>query len=141
MQFALRALVARVHRAAVDVHSLRILVRCSLFVHLSRMTRDPCRPFFCASWPVCVHTGIVQLSSFAGLPDALTVEDLGHSVRCTGCGRQGGASAHPHHRLWIAHLRQTGQRHRLPYWTSFMPEEDDKKVLAAFQVQGEFLSS
>ena len=25
MQFALRALVARVHRAAVDVHSLRIL--------------------------------------------------------------------------------------------------------------------
>ena len=41
----------------------------------------------------------------------------------------------------IAHLRQTGQRHRLPYWTSLMPEEDDEKVLAAFREQGEFLSS
>ena len=116
------------------------------------MTRDPLPPVLLSevrsqgfpiilTCPVCVHTGIVQLSAFAGLPDALTVEDLGHSVRCTGCGRQGGASAHPHHRLWIAHLRQTGQQHRLSYWTSLMPEEDDEKVLAAFREQGEFLSS
>ena len=80
------------------------------------MTRDPLPPFLLSE----VHTGDVQLLAFAGLPDALTVKDLGHSVRCTGCGRQGGASAHPHHRLSIAHLRQTGQRHRLPYWTSLL---------------------
>ena len=33
-------------------------------------------------------------------------------------------------RLWIAHLRQTGQHHRLPYWTPLMCEAEDEVVLA-----------
>ena len=89
------------------------------------MTRDPLPPVLLSevrslgfpvilTCPVCVHTGIVQLSSFAGLPEV-------------GCGRQVGASARPHHRLWIAHLRQTGQRHRFHYWTSLMPVEARRK--------------
>jgi hypothetical protein len=62
----------------------------------------------------------------------MAVHDIGHAVRCTGCGRRGGASANPEARLWVAHLRQTGQLHRLPYWTPFMREEEDAAVLAAF---------
>ena len=41
MQFALRALAARVHRAAVDVHSLG---SCSLFSFRSPMANDPRSP-------------------------------------------------------------------------------------------------
>jgi hypothetical protein len=37
----------------------------------------------------------------------------------------------------LAHLRQTGQRHRLPYWTPFMREEEDAKLLAAFRARSE----
>ena len=44
----------------------------------------------------------------------------------------GGASANPEGRLWVAHLRQTGQRRRLPYWTPTMREADDAAVPAAF---------
>jgi hypothetical protein len=35
-----------------------------------------------------------------------------------------------------AHLRMTGQRHRLPYWTPFMHEADDPAVLDAFERTG-----
>jgi hypothetical protein len=66
------------------------------------------------------------------LPDELDVVDIGHSVRCTKCRRRGGASAHPKSRLWVAHLRQSGQRHRLPYWTPMMREAEDAAVLTAF---------
>ena len=52
-------------------------------------------------------------------------------------GRRGGASANPESRLWVAHLRKTGQRHRLPYWAPFMPEAEDADVLAAFAALGE----
>jgi hypothetical protein len=65
---------------------------------------------------VCVHNSVVPVSAFDGFPDDLAVTDIGHAARCTACGQRGGASAYPHHRLWVAHLRQTGQRHRLPYW-------------------------
>ena len=47
-----------------------------------------------------------------------------------------GRAAYPRRRcggLWVAHLRQTGKRHRLSYWRPFMREEDDEKVLAAFR--------
>jgi hypothetical protein len=33
--------------------------------------------------------------------------------------------------------RQTGQRHRLPYWTPFAREAEDAEVLAAFRQLGE----
>jgi hypothetical protein len=42
----------------------------------------------------------------------------------------------PLSRLWIAHLRQTGQRHRLPYWAPFSPETEDAGILAAFNANG-----
>jgi hypothetical protein len=80
---------------------------------------------------------LVPVSAFAGMPDELPLLGLGHAVRCTVCGRRGGASAHPHPRLWVAHLRQTGQRHRLPYWTPFMKEEEDAGALAAFRERDE----
>jgi hypothetical protein len=41
--------------------------------------------------------------------------------------------------LWIAHLRQTGQRHRLPYWAPFSPETEDADILAAFVASGALL--
>jgi hypothetical protein len=81
---------------------------------------------------VCVHNSVVPVSAFDGFPDDLAVTDIGHAARCTSCGQRGGASAYPHHRLWVAHLRQTGQRHRLPYWTPLMCANEDAAVLAAF---------
>jgi hypothetical protein len=79
----------------------------------------------------------VPISAFEGFPDELPMHDVGHAARCTSCGRHGGASALPHHRLGVAHLRQTGQRHRLPYWTPFMREEKDAELLAAFRARSE----
>jgi len=83
---------------------------------------------------VCNHSGRVPATALAGSPDGLAVLDIGHAVRCTTCGRRGGASAHPDARLWVVHLRQPGQRHRLPFWTPMMPEAEDAAVLAAFAV-------
>jgi hypothetical protein len=107
------------------------------------MSRDPLPPVLLGevralgfplflSCPVCNHSGEVAIEAFDGFPDDLDVQDIGHAVRCTKCGRRGGASAHPKSRLWIAHLRLTGQRHRLPYWTPFMCEAEDADVLTAF---------
>jgi|SRR3954452_9459924 hypothetical protein len=83
--------------------------------------------------PACNHSGEVAIEAFDGFPDELEVHHIGHAVRCTRCGRRGGASAHPTSRLWIAHLRYTGQRHRLPYWTPIMREAEDAAVLGAFR--------
>src|SRR3954451_21122936 len=107
------------------------------------MSRDPLPPVLlgevralgfpiCLSCPVCNHSGEVAIEAFEGFPDDLDVHDIGHAVRCTKCRRLGGASAHPRSRLWVAHLRQSGQRHRLPYWSAMMREEEDAAVLAAF---------
>ena len=87
------------------------------------------------SCPGCNHSGEVAIEAFDGLPDELDIHDIGHAVRCTKCGRRGGASAHPASRLWVAYLRQTGQR-RLPYWTPFMRESEDAAVLAGFATTG-----
>jgi hypothetical protein len=108
-----------------------------------RMSRDPLPPVLLGevralgfpvslSCPACVHNAVVPVSVFDGFPDDLDVAEIGHAARCTSCGRRGGAGAHPHHRLWVAHLRQTGQRHRLPYWSPFMREAEDEAVLADF---------
>jgi hypothetical protein len=86
------------------------------------------------SCPACNHSGEIAIKAFDGFPD--DVQDIGHAVRCTKCGRRGGASAHPKSRLWIAHLRQTGQRDRLPYWTPLMCEAEDAEVLEAFAATG-----
>src|SRR5215207_6486557 len=110
------------------------------------MSRDPLPPVLLGevwalgfplflSCPVCIHSGEVRIEALNGLPDELNVQDIGHSVRCTKCGRRGGASAHPKSRLWIAHLRQTGQRHRLPYWTPFIAEVEDAEVLKGFHAR------
>ena len=61
------------------------------------MTRDPLPPVLLSevrslgfpiilTCPVCVHTRVVQLLAFAGLPDALTVEDLGIPFDALGAG-------------------------------------------------------
>jgi hypothetical protein len=39
-------------------------------------------------------------------------------------------------RLWVAYLRQTGQRERLPYWAPMVCEADDAEVLARFRERG-----
>src|SRR3954466_3172738 len=107
------------------------------------MSRDPLPPVLLGelralgfplflSCPACNHSSEVGIETFDGLPDELAVQDIGHSVRCTRCGRRGGASAHPNSRLWVAHLRQPGPAHRLPYWTPMMREADDPAVLVAF---------
>jgi hypothetical protein len=111
------------------------------------MSRDPLPPVLLGelralgfplflSCPLCNHSGEVRIEAFDVLPDELAVQDIGHSVRCTRCGRRGGASANPDARLWVAHLRQTGQRNRLPYRTPFMPEAEDAAVLAEFAATG-----
>ena len=47
-------------------------------------------------------------------------------------------SVQPHPRLWVAHLRQSGQcRDRLPYWAPFMREAEDAEVLTAFAASGD----
>jgi hypothetical protein len=89
------------------------------------------------SCPVCNHSGEVAIEAFDSFPDELEVHDIGHAVRCTKCGGRGGASANPKGRLWVAHLRQTGQRHRLPYWTAMLREEEDAAVLQAFAARPE----
>jgi hypothetical protein len=112
------------------------------------MSRDPLPPVLLGDvrrlgfpihlcCPVCNHSAAVPIGTFAALPEGLTVLDLGHAVRCSRCGRRGGASAHPHHRLWVAYQRQTGQRHRLPYWMPFMREADDAAALEVFAERGE----
>ena len=111
------------------------------------MSRDPLPPVLLGevralgfplflSCPVCNHSSEVAIEAFEGFPDDLDVQDIGHSLRCTKCGRRGGASAHPKSRLWVAHLRRTGQRHRLPYWTPPMREEEDAAVLGEFAATG-----
>jgi hypothetical protein len=66
------------------------------------------------------------------LPD----DDIAVRLRCTGCTRPRGGSVMPLSRLWIAHLRKTGQRHRLPDWAPFSPETEDADILAAFVANG-----
>jgi hypothetical protein len=107
------------------------------------MSRDPLPPVLLGevrrlgfplhlTCPVCVHNAVVPVSAFEGFPDDLDVHDIGHAAHCTSCGRRGCAGAHADHRLWVAHLRQTGQRHRLPYWAPFTHEAEDAAVLAEF---------
>ena len=68
------------------------------------MKRDPLPPVLLGelralgfplflSCPACNHSGEVAIEAFDGFPDELEVHDIGHAVRCTKCGRRGGASA------------------------------------------------
>jgi hypothetical protein len=79
---------------------------------------------------------VLPLDVAKDLPDEATMHDVAVRLRCTGCKRPRGGSVMPLSRLWIAHLRQTGQRHRLPYWAPFMCEEEDADVLTAFAERG-----
>jgi hypothetical protein len=74
------------------------------------------------------------------LPDEATMQHVAKRLRCSRCNLSPGAgvSVQPHPRLWVAHLRQSGQdRARLPDWAPMMAEEQDGEVLAAFAEWGE----
>jgi hypothetical protein len=86
------------------------------------MSRDPLPPItlgevrrlgFPLSIPcgLCNHSAVLPLDAAKGLPDDATMRDVARRLRCTKCARPRGGSVQPYPRLWIAHLRQTGQRH------------------------------
>ena len=79
---------------------------------------------------------MLPLAVAKDLPDEATMHDIAARLRCSGCDRPRGGSVMPLSRLWIAHLRQTGQRPRLPYWAPFSREAEDAQVLAAFVASG-----
>ena len=111
------------------------------------MSRDPKPPIFVGevrrlgfpltvSCGLCNHSAVLPLAVAKDLPDDATMHDIAVRLRCTGCTRPRGGSVMPLSRLWIAHLRQTGQRHRLPYWAPFAEEAEDTGILAAFVASG-----
>jgi hypothetical protein len=85
---------------------------------------------------LCNHSALLPIDVAKDLPDEATMQDIAVRLRCTKCHRPRGGSVMPLSRLWIAHLRQTGQMHRLPYWTPFAREADDAGILAAFAERG-----
>lgn len=108
----LRRQCAALHRPGIQAHSLG---RCSPRGRGSRLQHEsrPLPPVLLGeiralgfplflSCPGCNHSGEVAIEAFDGLPDELDIHDIGHAVRCTKCGRRGGASAHPSSRLWVA---------------------------------------
>jgi hypothetical protein len=72
------------------------------------------------SCALCNHSAVLPLAVAKDLPDDATTHDVALRLRCTKCARPRGGSVQPHPRLWIAHLRQTGQRH-CPAETSELP--------------------
>jgi hypothetical protein len=111
------------------------------------MSRDPPPPILLGevrrlgfplstSCALCNHSAVLPLDVAKDLPDAATMHEVARRLRCTGCARPRGGSVQPYPRLWIAHLRHTGQRHRLPYWTPFACEAEDDGVLADFAAHG-----
>jgi hypothetical protein len=111
------------------------------------MSRDPLPPIHLGEvrrlgFPLitvcglCNHSAMLPLAVAKDLPDDATMHDIAVRLRCTGCTRPRGGSVMPLSRLWIAHLRQTGQRHRLPYWAPFAEEAEDAGILAAFVATG-----
>lgn len=58
-------------------------------------------------------------------PDEIDVQQLARVYKCLVCMRHGGMGVAPHHRRWVAYLRVSGQRHRLPFYAPMMLEDDD----------------
>ena len=79
---------------------------------------------------------MLPLAVAKDLPDDAIMHDIAVRLRCSGCDRPRGGSVMPLSRLWIAHLRQTGQRHRLPYWAPMTRESEAAGILAAFVATG-----
>jgi hypothetical protein len=84
---------------------------------------------------------VLPLAVAKDLPDDAIMHDIAVRLRCSGCDRPRGGSVMPLSRLWIAHLRQTGQRHRLPYWAPLSEEAKDAELLAAFAERGDLPST
>ena len=80
------------------------------------------------------HSDVLPLAVANDLPDHTMPRHRGSAG--TGCTRPRGGSVMPLSRVWIAHLRQTGQRHRLPYWAAMTREAEDAGILAAFVATG-----
>lgn len=72
--------------------------------------------------PSCFHKAEIPASQIA-LPGSLDMNEVGHRLRCTACGRRGGNNVYPDPRGWVRHLRATGQRERLPWFAVMMPDE------------------
>jgi hypothetical protein len=87
---------------------------------------------------------VLSIDIAKGLPDEATMQHLAKRLTCSRCNLSPGAgvSVQPHPRLWVAHLRQSGQdRARLPYWTPMMEEAEDAELLEAFAERGELPST
>jgi len=62
------------------------------------------------------------------LPDDADMGRVAHALKCGGCGRAGGNSAHPDPKAWVRYLRRSGQRHREPWYAPMIRDEpgDDR---------------
>jgi hypothetical protein len=114
------------------------------------MSRDPKPPIFVGevrvlgfplnvSCAICNRSTVLPIDVAKDLPDEATMQHVAKRLRCSRCNLSPGAgvSVQPHPRLWVAHLRQSGQdRAHLPYWAPMMPEGEDAEALAAFSERG-----
>lgn len=75
----------------------------------------------------CVICGRLTMldSGAVPLPDDADMNRLARALKCTGCGRAGGNSAHPEPKPWVLYLRRTKQRDRLPNYAGMIRSEDD----------------
>lgn len=90
------------------------------------MGRDPVPPILLgevrdagltlsATCPRCRHT--VELAATAlPLPPDLDMDQVGHRLRCSGCGRRGGHTVYPDPAGWVRYVRAQGWRQREPWF-------------------------
>lgn len=57
------------------------------------------------------------------LSDDASMDRVAHALKCGGCGRAGGNSAHPDPKSWVRYLRRSGQRHREPWYAPMIRDE------------------
>ena len=74
--------------------------------------------------PICNASSDMSAAEI-DLPDDADMDRLSRALRCLRCGRKGGISAYPEPARWVRHLRKTGQRDRLPWFTPKIGDDGD----------------
>jgi DNA-directed RNA polymerase subunit RPC12/RpoP len=72
--------------------------------------------------PRCKHEVEVEPMALA-LPDDLDMDQVGHRLRCTACGRRGGHTVYPEPAGWVRWVRAKGWKHREPWFAPMIRGE------------------
>ncbi|WP_048432256.1 hypothetical protein [Methylobacterium platani] len=75
--------------------------------------------------PICKHRVEIPAMEMP-LPHDLDMDQVGHRMRCTSCGRRGGIDVIPDGAGWVRYLRKTGQRDRWPWYAGMVRDEPDE---------------